>query len=293
MPNPRLEPAAGFLWPAARPRERPDCFRMLHKPHNAGTDDPFRSMTDHLSTAVPRGHWTHRIPVLGPVAMVRPRWTSAVVVGAIAYFAFDAFRPSIRLIAAWDTGSFLFLLTTILMAVRETPADVRRRAKTMDQGAAIVLLLTLVGVLACLLTIITATEDLHAFAGSKRASAVVVATTVILTWMVTHSSFALHYAHLYYGDSAADPAPSSDRDAPAAADDGAVGGLDFPGGEAPDYLDFAYFSFVLGMTFQVSDVTITDRGMRRLSLLHGLVSFFFTTVIVALTINLLAGLAQA
>jgi uncharacterized membrane protein len=217
--------------------------------------------------------------MLGPVALTRPRWTLAVILGVIVYFALSHFKAPIRLIAAWNSGALLFLITTIIMAVRAKPEAVRRRARSMDQGALIVLLLTLLGVGACLLTIITASDDVKSFAGGKGAAAVMVAVTVIITWLVTQCSFTLHYAHLYYGD----------RDA---SGEQHVGGLEFPGNEPPDYLDFAYFSFVLGMTFQVSDVQITNRRLRRLSLLHGLISFFFTTVILALTINLLAGLAQ-
>lgn len=277
-------------------------------------------MTD--AQAPRASHWTHRIPIIGPVAMVRPHWTLSVVTGLVVYFALGAYKAPIQLIGAWDSGVLLFLITTILMAVRETPEDVRRRARTMDQGAVIVLLLTMVGVVACLLTIITAAEEVKQFAGGKGAAAAVVAVTVVLTWMVTQTSFALHYAHLYYGDCESgdddEPGPSKGRHAdhaprvrgdqkasasPQKAHRGklkreqdveyeTVGGLEFPGDEPPDYLDFAYFSFVLGMTFQVSDVQITHRGLRRLSLVHALISFFFTTVIVALTINMLASLAQ-
>ena len=96
------------------------------------------------------------------------------------------------------------------------------------------------------------------------------------SWMVTHTTFALHYAHHFYGDG---PAPG-------AADD--RGGLAFPGGELPDFLDFLYFAFVVGMTCQVSDVQVTTRPMRRLTLLHGVLSFFFNTIILALAVNLLA-----
>ena len=86
--------------------------------------------------------------------------------------------------------------------------------------------------------------------------------------------FGLRYAHTFYGD----------PDGPAGPQQHA-GGLDFPGGRLPDYMDFAYFSFVIGMTFQVSDVQITSREFRKLVLLHGMLSFGFNTVILALTIN--------
>jgi uncharacterized membrane protein len=99
---------------------------------------------------------------------------------------------------------------------------------------------------------------------------------VLASWTLTHATFALHYAHYYYGDGPA-PGPQDDR-----------GGLAFPGGQLPDFSDFLYFSFVIGMTCQVSDIQVTSRPMRRLTLLHGVLSFFFNTVILALAVNLLA-----
>jgi len=93
--------------------------------------------------------------------------------------------------------------------------------------------------------------------------------------LLIHTSFTLRYAHIFYGDHETKPNMHA-------------GGLDFPGDALPDYLDFAYFSFVLGMTFQVSDVQITSRRFRRLALLHGMISFVFDTTMIALTINILA-----
>ena len=99
---------------------------------------------------------------------------------------------------------------------------------------------------------------------------------VISSWAVVHTVFGLHYAHIFYGDSD-DPKRHA-------------GGLEFPGESAPDYLDFAYFSFVIGMTFQVSDVQITSRGLRKMALAHGVLSFAFNTIILALTINTVSSL---
>jgi uncharacterized membrane protein len=93
---------------------------------------------------------------------------------------------------------------------------------------------------------------------------------------MTHTTFAFRYAHEYY-----EAAPGSSK---------VDGGLEFPGEDQPDYLDFMYFSLVLGMTFQVSDVQITSRKLRRLATVHGLLSFLFNTIILALTVNIAAGL---
>lgn len=99
---------------------------------------------------------------------------------------------------------------------------------------------------------------------------------MISSWVLVHTSFSFHYAHLYYGNKNGETI----EDKP----------LNFPGNTAPDYLDFAYFSFVIGMTFQVSDVEVISKKMRRVVLAHSLLAFAFNTFVVALTINLLAGL---
>lgn len=101
--------------------------------------------------------------------------------------------------------------------------------------------------------------------------------TVVFSWLLMHSVFALRYAHNYYGDSLQDHSRHA-------------GGLEFPGQHPPDYRDFVYFSFVIGMTCQVSDVQVASRMMRRAVLLHGILSFAFNTVILALTINTVSSL---
>ncbi len=102
--------------------------------------------------------------------------------------------------------------------------------------------------------------------------------TIVGSWLLVHTLFALQYAHSYYH---ADSSGDGDKE---------VGGLDFPDDRDPDYWDFLYFSFVIGMTSQVSDVQTTSRYMRRLALIHGILSFFFNTTIVAMTINIIASL---
>ena len=101
---------------------------------------------------------------------------------------------------------------------------------------------------------------------------------MVSSWFLIHTVFAMHYAHGYYHDEDEGPGFAS------------AGGLEFPNEKEPDFLDFAYFSFVIGMTCQVSDVQVSSQGMRRLALVHGLLSFVFNTVILALSINLASGL---
>jgi uncharacterized membrane protein len=102
--------------------------------------------------------------------------------------------------------------------------------------------------------------------------------TVICSWLLIHTMFAFHYAHLYY------------RNDSESANDGNAKCLDFPQENQPDYGDFLYFSFVIGMTCQVADVEITSRATRQLALVHGVLTFFFNTVILAISINIIAGL---
>ena len=118
------------------------------------------------------------------------------------------------------------------------------------------------------------TKDLPA--AQKNLHVALVVVTLLVSWLMVHTTFAFRYAHEYYSKDAG--GPDFDR------------GLEFPGEEHPDYLDFVYFALVLGMTFQVSDVQITARKFRRLATVHGLLSFLFNTIILALTVNIAAGL---
>ncbi len=104
-------------------------------------------------------------------------------------------------------------------------------------------------------------------------------TGMILSWALVHTVFAVRYAHLYYSNHKLHPQTHA-------------AGLNFPEDDRPDFLDFAYFSFILGMTFQVSDVSVTSKKIRRWALWHGLIAFAYNTVIVALTINIIAGLGE-
>ena len=143
-----------------------------------------------------------------------------------------------------------------------------------DEGAFAILVLAVIAVVASLGAIFAelATVD-RSNPGYGLYMALVIAT-VVLSWAFTHTIFALHYAHDFYG--------TGER----------RNGLDFPGQAQPDYWDFVYFSFVIGMTFQVSDVSITHKSIRRMVVAHGALSFFFSTAILAMTVNIAANVMQ-
>jgi uncharacterized membrane protein len=213
----------------------------------------------------------------------RPRLIAGVTSGVLIYmllFVFSAMPGRLRFILSWDAG---VLVTTVLLIGlrRALPDKMRRIAARQDAGKWAVLLLTLVAGGASLVAI-AAEVPLVRNAGEweKIMRIGLIIATIVLSWAFIHIIFALHYAHDYY----------SSRSAGAA--DGATlyKGLAFPGEAMPTYMDFVYFSFTIGMTFQVSDVQITDPALRGLALTHGIVSFFYATGILALTINMVAGL---
>lgn len=211
-----------------------------------------------------------------PVAAVRLALAAAA--GVVVFLALPAgLRQGERFALGWLAGVALFLGLVGLVAGRAAPEQLRRRARELDPRgwmiSAIVIAAAMMSLFALGFTLQKVPNE-STLAMSTRL--VLVGLTVIASWTLAHATFALHYAHFYYGDGPA-PGPQDDR-----------GGLAFPGEALPDYWDFCYFSFVVGMTCQVSDVQVTSRPMRRLTLLHGVLSFLFNTVILALAVNLLA-----
>ena len=213
----------------------------------------------------------------------RPRLAFGLVVGIVVWvlLGFTETHWRLRLLFSWDIGACAALLA-LYIRLRNSPAeDMKKNALRQDTGKWVVLILTLIAATASLVVIASEmpkVKEFHDFVLFKHVSFVIF--TMVVSWAFIHTVFALHYAHDYYVDadlSAATPDAESQR-------------LMFPGGQRPTYGDFLYFSFTIGMTFQVSDVQIADAGIRRLVLLHGATSFFYTSVILALMINLVAGL---
>jgi uncharacterized membrane protein len=161
------------------------------------------------------------------------------------------------------------------MATHATPESMHRRAAVEDATRWAFLSLMAGAAWFSMFAVLGILHDAKAAEGHLSTELTLLAgLTILLSWLFAHTAFAIHYAHDYYTDLAERLSP----------------GLLLPGDNAdPDYWDFLYFSFVLGMTFQVSDVQVTSRVWRRLVLAHGIVSFLFNTIILALCINLLAG----
>ena len=209
-----------------------------------------------------------------------PRLFGAVGAAILLYLLLSGWTGTATcLLIAFDGGAAVFLASVWVMMATATPEGMRRRAELEDEGRYTVLILSAAVATAILLTIVFELHGLKNLpsylAGLHTALA---AGTILLSWFFMNTIFALHYAHGYYGD--ADPSSNYKP----------TGGLVFPGRPGPDYWDFLYFSFVVGMTFQVSDVQIEDHSLRRDVLIHGVLAFFFNVIIVALTINIVAGL---
>jgi uncharacterized membrane protein len=204
----------------------------------------------------------------------RGRLVVAFAAGALCFLLLSPFDWPVRVVAGWDMTGVVLLALAWLIIAPARPAETRRRAGSEDPGRTAVWIIVL---LSSAVSFGAATLLLrHARAlGSETAGALVALSLIAVAcaWLLTHSAYTLRYAHLYYRD-----------------DDEGVGGLDFPGKRDPDDLDFAYFSFTIGMCYQTSDVTISSHTIRRTVLVHAIISFAYNTAILALALNLIFGL---
>lgn len=215
---------------------------------------------------------------LGRVVRGHPRMLGSAVLGLASFFLLPgSITASARWVIAWDMGAgALLALLAVLFSGGHDETRMAENAERQDEGEWTLFWIALSAASASFVALsaeLSSSKDLPAVQRNLHVG--LVALTLLVSWLLTHAIFALRYAHEYY-----DRSP----------DGKVIGGLEFPGEEPPDYWDFTYFSVVVGMTFQVSDVQITNRRLRRLTLLHGVVSFLFNTVIVALTVNIAAGL---
>jgi len=183
--------------------------------------------------------------------------------------------PVTRALMGWDAGLSIYLVAATAMMVRcSTIEAIRSNAALQDEGAFAILILTVGAVIASLGAIFAELAMVDRGAPSYPFYIGLAIATVVLSWAFTHTVFALHYAHAFYGERAQ------------------KNGLKFPDDPQPDYWDFVYFAFVIGMTFQVSDVAVTHKSIRRMVVAHGALSFFFSTAIVAMTVNIAANIIQ-
>ena len=204
----------------------------------------------------------------------------AGVAAAAAFFIMEGrVFGATQTIATWDVCALVYLTLAWTAVIHGDPAVARRTARLQDSSRSIIFVLVVIAAVVSFLTIGFLLGPSKNLPHDDRLPHIVLSiVAVVFSWLVTHTVFAIHYAHLYY--SCEDEGSTSER----------AGGLEFPGGEDPDYPDFIYFSFVIGMTCQVSDVQITARSLRHLATAHGVLSFGFNTIILALSINAISNL---
>jgi uncharacterized membrane protein len=192
-----------------------------------------------------------------------------VLVGVIA----DRCGARIPLLLGWNAAGFTLLLLAWGVIAACDEKTTQERAGAEDPGRTLVYVIVIVASLVSLLAALQLSRHVAGLPPAEAAvSELMCLFTVALAWGLTHTSFTLRYAHLYYRE-----------------DDEGVGGVEFPRQAVPSYFDFAYFAFTIGMCFQTSDVCITTRQMRRAVLLHAIISFGYNTAIIAFVLNLVFG----
>jgi uncharacterized membrane protein len=199
-------------------------------------------------------------------------WVSLAVGGVVYRFTSGDLPFATHFLIGWDTGVIYYLAATAVVMARSTPTEIRYHSALHDEGAFGLLLLAVAATLVSLAAIFAELAGISKSQAGYGLDVTLAIATVVLSWMFIHTIFALHYARDFYG----------------------VGrrarGLKFPGDDKPDYWDFVYFAFVIGMTFQVSDVGITNKWIRRTVVGHSGLSFVFTATILALAVNIAASL---
>ncbi len=218
--------------------------------------------------------------ILGPLA-TRPRlviaFAAGIIVGLAVFFAFPLSAITSAIIG-WDATCLTFAVAMLTAMANKEPHHIAAKAVEQDEGQGFILGLVILAAVASVIATgmeLSLAKDAH---GWEKAARVVLAfVTVAGSWFTVALIFALHYAHEFYA-----PADCTA--------DGVEGGLVFPGGEEPDYWDFLHFALVIGVAAQTADIGFSSKGMRRTGTVHCLLAFVFNTVVLALTINLLAGL---
>ena len=207
----------------------------------------------------------------------RPRLFAAIAMALFIGFALPhdiASHATTRFLLAWNVGTCAYLAMAVHMTLRSTQEGMRRRARLQSESRLVTMALVILAVFAGLAAIfaqLAAVKDMH---GALKAAHIGLAClTILSSWAFTHTMFALHYAHDYYG----------------AVSHKQPGGMEFPGTPDPEYGDFFYAAFIIGTSGQTADVTFTSKPMRRVALVHSVLAFLFNTTVLAMTINMAAG----
>jgi uncharacterized membrane protein len=217
-------------------------------------------------------HWFYRIRAIYKLLV-------CLGIGVIVFLALLPVRMegATRTMVSWDVFCMCEIAIYLALFSSMCPKQLRVLASREDTSRSVVFSFVITAIVGSLGGVILLLKNQDNWLLSTWLETLIYIAGVTFSWILLHMLFASKYAHLYYGDH-----PTRKNEI--------AKGLDIPGDESPDYMDFAYFAFVIGMTFQVSDIEINSKRMRRLVLMHGLISFIFNTVIVALSINVIVNL---
>jgi uncharacterized membrane protein len=214
---------------------------------------------------------------IGRSIWLRPRVFFGALAGLAALLLLpQGVKHAVRSSLAWDIGGLVYLMLSLQLMTRQNCEKIKVRSARADDSGIVILILILIAILASFAAMTgLAGEARDAPKAEKLMYLGLAGATLFISWLVTQVVFTIHYAHEHY---ARNP---DGTDTPS---------LVFPGDDKPDYWDFLYFATSIGATSQTSDVSIRTKAMRRLVTLHAVVSFFFNTMVLAITINIAAGL---
>jgi uncharacterized membrane protein len=222
-----------------------------------------------------------KMPPWRPIRLIqgRPRLAIAIAVAVgVELVLPPAWRSTTRLLIAWNAGAWLYFALSGWLMAKASETSIRRRARLTDEGKFAILLMTILAAGAAFGAIVAQLGQIKEMS-YKGPHIALAGMTVLSAWCLIHLTFALHYAHEYFDEIASTDGRSDKR-----------GGLSFPGDGEPDYFDFLYFSFVIGVAAQTADVAVTSKFMRRNALVHCVLAFLFNSALLALTINIAASL---
>ncbi|MCJ7526577.1 MAG: DUF1345 domain-containing protein [Methyloceanibacter sp.] len=208
------------------------------------------------------------------------RFLDALAVGVAVALVVPLEDAVPRVLAGWNAGGLVYLVLVGIKMWQAEVEGIKREASIERESRIVVLVVVIFGSIFTMLALFVQLMAIKSEQGIDRTLSIGLSVfTIILSWLLIHTVFAVYYAHEFHSE-----AKGGSR--------GQGGGLKFPDDSTPDYLDFLYFSFVVGTTAQTSDVEVCSRAMRRVVMLHGILSFFFNTAVIALAVNLAAQLVQ-
>ena len=212
-------------------------------------------------------------------ASAKRRLLYGALVGVVAGAVPVPLAAASHALLAWSVGSFAYLLLSWWLAASCDAQRTRARAQAQDPPGVVLLGVLLLSVLASMVAIVLMLQYVKDWSRAERLAHMALSMCALAcSWLLMQTTFAFRYAHVYYREHGQLASKGS--------------GLNFPGSAAPDYLDFLYYAFVVGMTSQVSDVVVTSKIMRHWTLLHGVIAFSFNMLVLALSINVMASAIQ-